>query len=89
MAQLSNGPYLYRYPPEIDDGAPGTPGADLVASFWAVRALAALGRWEEAHDRMETLCGLGRPLGLLGERGRPLSGRAARQLPVGRAPTWP
>jgi GH15 family glucan-1,4-alpha-glucosidase len=73
VEQLSNGAYLYRYPQEVDDGEPGTPGADLVASFWAVRALAAVGRWEDAHERMETLCRSG-PLGLVGEAVDPLSG---------------
>jgi GH15 family glucan-1,4-alpha-glucosidase len=73
VSQLSNGAYLYRYPLEVDDGEPGTPGADLVASFWAVRALAAVGRWEDAHERMETLCRPG-PLGLVAEAVDPLSG---------------
>jgi hypothetical protein len=30
-----------------------------------VRALAVLGRWDEAHDQMDLLCGLAGPLGLL------------------------
>jgi GH15 family glucan-1,4-alpha-glucosidase len=54
------------------------------ASFWAVRALAELGRWEEAHDRMETLTGIG-PVGLLGESIDPLSGQLLGNLPSARA----
>jgi GH15 family glucan-1,4-alpha-glucosidase len=67
VRNLSTGAFLARYPPEYDDGLPGREGAHLPASFWAVRALAATGRWDEAHERMEILCGLNQPLGLLTE----------------------
>ncbi|MCU1448652.1 MAG: putative protein C4H3,03c [Acidimicrobiales bacterium] len=67
LEQLSDGPLVHRYPPEVDDGLPGADGAFLPASFWAVQALAAMGRWDDAHERMEQLCGLGGPLGLLSE----------------------
>jgi GH15 family glucan-1,4-alpha-glucosidase len=80
VRQLSDGPYLRRYPPEMDDGAAGAPGADTVASLWAVRALAAIGRWEAAHERMEALCAPG-PLGLLAEGTDPLSGALTGNLP--------
>ena len=36
-------------------------------SFWAVEALAAMGRWDDAHARMDELCGLAPALGLLAE----------------------
>jgi GH15 family glucan-1,4-alpha-glucosidase len=85
LQQLSSGALVHRSPPELDDGRAGIPGADLAASFWAVRALAALGRWEEAHARMETLCGLGQPLGLLGESVHPISGQPLGNLPSARA----
>jgi GH15 family glucan-1,4-alpha-glucosidase len=85
LEQLSSGALVHRYPPELDDGRSGTPGADLAASFWAVRALAALGRWEDAHARMETLCGLGQPLGLLGEFVHPVSGQLLGNLPSAHA----
>jgi GH15 family glucan-1,4-alpha-glucosidase len=85
LKQLSSGALVHRYPPEVDDGRAGTPGADLAASFWAVRALAALGRWEEAHDRMETLCGLAQPLGLLGESVHAVSGQLLGNLPSAHA----
>jgi GH15 family glucan-1,4-alpha-glucosidase len=80
VTQLSNGRYLYRYPLEVDDGAPGTPGGTLVASFWAVRALAAVGRWDAAHERMETLSRPG-GLGLLSEAVDPLSGELLGNYP--------
>jgi GH15 family glucan-1,4-alpha-glucosidase len=81
LLQLSTGALVHRYPPDVDDGQAGTPGADLTASFWAVRALAELGRWERAHDRMETLCGLVQPLGLLAEGIHPVSGQLLGNLP--------
>jgi GH15 family glucan-1,4-alpha-glucosidase len=68
---LSDGPLVRRYPPEFDDDLPGTEGAFLPASFWAVQALAAMGRWEDAHERMDALCGLGGPLGLFAEQAHP------------------
>jgi len=83
IRQLSHGPYLLRYPIEVDDGAAGTPGADMVASFWAVKALAATGRWEAAHDRMERLAGataLG-ALGLTAAGADPLSGQMLGNYP--------
>jgi GH15 family glucan-1,4-alpha-glucosidase len=85
LLQLSTEALIHRYPPDVDDGRPGTPGADVGASFWAVRALCALGRWEEAHDRMERLVGLGQPLGLLSESIDPLSGQLLGNLPSARA----
>ena len=67
LRNLSTGAHVSRYPPEFDDGLPGREGAYTPCSFWAVRALAAIGRWDEAHERMEILCGLNQPLGLLSE----------------------
>ena len=80
VRQLSDGPWLRRYPPEIDDGAAGVPGGDLVASLWAVRALAAVGRWDEAHERMEVVCAPG-PVGLLAAGVDPLSGEQQGNYP--------
>jgi GH15 family glucan-1,4-alpha-glucosidase len=83
IKQLSNGPYLYRYPLETDDGAAGTPGGDMVASFWAVRALAATGRWQQAHERMEALTGAAAsgPLGLTAAGADPLAGELLGNYP--------
>ena len=85
LDNLSTGAYLTRYPTEFDDGLPGREGAHLPSSFWAVRALAALGRWDEAHERMEILCGLGQPLGLLSEQVDATSSTLLGNLPY--APT--
>jgi GH15 family glucan-1,4-alpha-glucosidase len=85
LLQLSAGALVHPYPPDVDDGRSGTPAASLAASFWAVRALARLGRWEAAHDRMETLCGLAQPLGVLGESVHPVSGQLLGNLPSLRA----
>lgn len=81
LRNLSAGAHVYRYPADYGDGLPGREGAFTPCSFWAVRALAALGRWEEAHTRMETLCAVGRPLGLLSEQVDPTSGRMLGNLP--------
>ncbi len=80
LLQLSAGPLVHPYPPDVDDGQAGTPAADLAASFWAVRALAGLGRWDAAHERMEILCGLA-PLGVLSEALHPVSGELLGNLP--------
>jgi GH15 family glucan-1,4-alpha-glucosidase len=85
LSRLSTEHLIHRYLPDVDDGLPGTPGSDLAASFWAVRALAELGRWEEAHTRMAALCGLGQPLGVLSESIDPLSGNLMGNLPSGLA----
>lgn len=55
QAQLSEGALLHRHLGHVDDGFPPGQGADLWASFTFVSALCAAERWEEAHDRMETL----------------------------------
>ena len=81
LDQLSTGAFVHRYAPQVDDGLPPGEGAFLACSFWAVRALAVLGRWEEAHERMEALCGFSRPLGLLPEEADPLTGDFLGNLP--------
>ncbi len=81
LEQLGSGRFLYRYPPQVDDGHAGPDSPDLLASLWAVRALTRLGRWEEAHDRMEAVVGAGRDLGLLSEAVDPLSGELMGNLP--------
>ena len=55
VAQLSEGPYVHRHLPHVDDGFPPGQGADLWASFTMVSALARHERWDEAHARMEQL----------------------------------
>jgi hypothetical protein len=53
IERLSSGPLLYRYSDRVADEQAGPDLPDLEASFSAVTALADLGRWDEAHDRME------------------------------------
>jgi hypothetical protein len=55
---LGDGPFLRRYPASVDDGFAGTDGAFLPASWWAVSALATLGRIDEAEDRGDAMCKL-------------------------------
>jgi hypothetical protein len=81
LERLSAGPFCYRQPPEVDDGAGGPDSPDLLASLWAVRALVARGRWEEAHERMEALVELSGPLGLLSAAGDPLAGELLGNFP--------
>jgi GH15 family glucan-1,4-alpha-glucosidase len=82
LEQLGAGPFLYRYPPQVDDGRAGPDNPDLLASLWAVRALAALGRWDKAHERMEAVIGTGGELGLLAEAIDPLAGELMGNLPA-------
>ncbi len=55
LARLSAGPYLHRYPPGGDDGFSGVEGAFVPVSWWAVSALAACGRLDEARERARLL----------------------------------
>lgn len=58
LAQLDDAGFLHRHLAHVDDGfAPGQP-ADLAASAEMVSALAGLGRWDEAVERMERLTGV-------------------------------
>ncbi|HET9442909.1 MAG TPA: glycoside hydrolase family 15 protein, partial [Acidimicrobiales bacterium] len=49
---LGTGAFVHRYGAAFPDGLPPGEGAFLACSFWTVEALARLGRWDEAHDRM-------------------------------------
>lgn len=82
LEQLSAGPLLHRYPPGLDDGVAGGDNPDVEASLWAVRALARLGRWEEAHERMEAICALGGTTGILGAAADPGTGDRLGNLPA-------
>lgn len=50
---LSTGPFVYRYAQGASGSVAAPDNPDLEATFLAVRALACLQRWEEAHERME------------------------------------
>ncbi len=54
---LSAGPFVYRYPQGLPGSAAPPDNPDLEATFMAVRALAALQRWDAAHERMEAATG--------------------------------
>jgi GH15 family glucan-1,4-alpha-glucosidase len=81
LERQASGLLLYRLSEGVDDGRPGPDSPDLLASLWAVRALAHLGRWEEAHERLEAVVGLGGPNGVLAEAADPLSGELLGNLP--------
>ncbi|MDQ2724484.1 MAG: DUF5911 domain-containing protein [Actinomycetota bacterium] len=81
IEQLSVGLAVHRYPTSVDDGTAGSDSPDVEASLWAVRALARLGRWEEAHARMEAVCSLANPGGLLTSAADPASGELLGNLP--------
>ena len=81
LERLSSGGLLYRYPGNIDDGKAGPDNPDLLASLWAVKALARLKRWEEAHERIETVLGFAGAPGLLSETADPLALELTGNLP--------
>ena len=61
-AELSRGPLVYRY-----SGMDAEEGAFVACSFWAVAALATVGRPEEAVELMEQVLPLANDLGLFTE----------------------
>lgn len=81
IARLGSGPFVAGYDEYFGDGLPAGEGAVVACSFWVVEALARLGRWEEAHERMEALCGFSGPLGLLPEQADPANGQFLGNLP--------
>jgi GH15 family glucan-1,4-alpha-glucosidase len=70
----------YRTETEVD-GLPGDEGAFLACSFWAVEALHAIGRTDQARDRFERLLALRNDLGLLAEEYDPRIGRMVGNFP--------
>ncbi|MGI8752683.1 MAG: glycoside hydrolase family 15 protein [Acidimicrobiales bacterium] len=81
IEQLSVGLLVHRYPTGLDDGIDGSDSPDVEASLWAVRALARLERWDQAHARMEAVCSLAGPCGLLTSAADPASGELLGNLP--------
>ncbi len=76
----AGGPLVYRYPPGTD-GLAGGEGAFLPCSFWLVRALARIGRADEARDLLDQLDDLGGPLKLYGEEMEPATGEHLGNFP--------
>lgn len=80
LAHLDAGPFLYRYPPGGDDGFHGREGAFVPVCWWAVDALAAVGRVEDACRRADDLCAaLPR---LLSEEVDPVGGESLGNVPL-------
>lgn len=83
IGRLSSGPLIYRYSDRVADERAGPDLPDLEASFLAVKALAALGRWDVAHGRMEgivDLAGRAGP-GLLAQTADPVAGQLFGNFP--------
>ncbi|HVE64610.1 MAG TPA: glycoside hydrolase family 15 protein, partial [Mycobacteriales bacterium] len=55
IGALGAGPFLYRYEPDASDGFAGREGAFIPVSWWAVSALACLGRVDEARARADAM----------------------------------
>jgi GH15 family glucan-1,4-alpha-glucosidase len=75
----AGGPLVYRY--LEDDGLPGEEAAFLPCAFWMVRALAEVGRVEEARARFDDLLSRSGPLGLFGEEMDPATGEHLGNYP--------
>ena len=78
--RLGVGPYLYRYEPGSDDGFTGKEGAFLPVCWWAVSALAIVGRLREARARADALCA--RLPRLLAEEVDPDTGESLGNIPL-------
>jgi GH15 family glucan-1,4-alpha-glucosidase len=80
LDRLGAGPYVYRYEPGTDDGFHGREGAFLPVSWWAVSALATVGRVDEARRRADEMCtALPR---LLSEEVDPETGESLGNVPL-------
>ena len=77
---LGTGPHVYRYPVDGSDGFGGREGAFVPMGAWAVSALAAIGRVEEARERIDDLCA--RLPALLVEEVEPASGALLGNVPL-------
>lgn len=80
LRHLDAYPYLYRYEPDGSDGFTEGEGAFLPVSWWAVSALAALGRGDEARQRLDAMCA--RLPRLLAEEVDPESGFSLGNVPL-------
>lgn len=80
LADLGAGPHVYRYPPDGDDGFAAGEGTFVAVSCWAVSALAALGRVDEAAARLDQLCA--ELPALIPEELDPATGRGLGNVPL-------
>ena len=82
LERLGAGSLLFRYSDRVADERPGPDNPDLEASLLAVKALSHLGRWDEAHERLEAVVGrAGDGPGILSETSDPVSGELFGNLP--------
>lgn len=83
VERLSSGSLLHRYSDRVADERAGPDLPDLAASLAGVKALAALGRWDEAHARMEGVVGLigAAGAGVAAETADPVSGELFGNFP--------
>lgn len=77
---LGDGPVLRRYDAGVDDGFSPGEGAFVPCSWWAVSALAVVGRHREAVERADAICALLGPL--QAEEVDPRTGAALGNLPL-------
>lgn len=77
--ELKRNDYIFRYVIADDFGAPDH--AFTICTFWYIKAIAALGRREEARDLFENLLGRSNHLGLLAEHIDPKTGEMWGNFP--------
>jgi GH15 family glucan-1,4-alpha-glucosidase len=80
LEDLGSGPFLYRYEPDGHDAFSPGEGAFLPVCWWAVSALAAVGRVDGAQERLEELCR--RLPRLLPEEVDPTTGEGLGNVPL-------
>jgi GH15 family glucan-1,4-alpha-glucosidase len=80
LDSLSSGAFVYRYEPGGEDGFGGREGAFVPVSWWAVAALAGVGRLDEAKARTDEMCRL-LPR-LLAEEVEPATGQGLGNVPL-------
>jgi trehalose 6-phosphate phosphatase len=75
--RVRHGVYRYRY----EDGLPGVEGTFNLCTAWYIRALALIGRVDEASELLEEYIGLAGPTGLMSEEWDPRTDRALGNHP--------